>query len=720
MDITEFRKQYPQYDDVNNMELSKMLHKKFYSDVPFNKFIQDFGVITQKQPTFTQQMSEEFQRGFAYDIEKAKQTKQRVARFASGLREKIPQMAAATVATAIPLLPNVIPCLAATPEEVITIPAGITAGQAVKAALTRMLLAGVGGGTGRTGQEIYRAVTDKPTAAKTIGEAVNNIEYAFEEEFLGQGLGEIGSVIISKALSPFAQKATPGYAELSRKLSQAATRIPEEELIKLPPSLQKQLLKKTLLPRLYRTSSGQFRFGRVPKLNVILTPAQRTISPSLDWIESAIEGSVFGGGKLKVLKKYLHPVALKQLTSELNKEMWEQAGRRLSDEEVAGLFVDAITGSKDAWRSQQKMLYSMLDDVGTVSNKAVKEVADELIEKASKSKGLGSSSAILRLANKAKKLSMDLSFSDGIAVRSDMLEEVYKYESITGLKSPKLRGAGQRLVDALDSAMAKTAKSHSDETYQIWRKANAVTREGYGQFQKNNLTRALKLANENPAKLADVFFGSNSAESIRELKELVPADTFKNMRAGWLEKQIIDSSNVDGILLGKTFKNKISQQTLGVNTLNEIFPDKQLYKDIMDVAEIAHIFQDRGAASGKMVMQLTQSGQVIMTGANIMAGKPAKTGTLASLVVTPLMLGRLFTTRSGAKLLSEGFKTPVWSPQAAGLIIRIMKAAEGPKPIAPITTKTQKTIRQLKGQKPLRKRLSLTETGKELMKAFEQ
>ena len=44
MDIKEFRQQYPQYNDIPDMELAKKLHAKSYSDMPFDAFATKFGV----------------------------------------------------------------------------------------------------------------------------------------------------------------------------------------------------------------------------------------------------------------------------------------------------------------------------------------------------------------------------------------------------------------------------------------------------------------------------------------------------------------------------------------------------------------------------------------------------------------------------------------------------------------------------------------------------
>jgi len=54
MNLVEFRKQYPQYDDVNDIKLSKALHQKYYSHVPFEQFAGVVGVdtaVAERPPT---------------------------------------------------------------------------------------------------------------------------------------------------------------------------------------------------------------------------------------------------------------------------------------------------------------------------------------------------------------------------------------------------------------------------------------------------------------------------------------------------------------------------------------------------------------------------------------------------------------------------------------------------------------------------------------------
>ena len=51
MNLQEFRQQYPQYDDMSDEALTKGLHKKFYSDMPFEDFAGRVGLT---QPTWAE------------------------------------------------------------------------------------------------------------------------------------------------------------------------------------------------------------------------------------------------------------------------------------------------------------------------------------------------------------------------------------------------------------------------------------------------------------------------------------------------------------------------------------------------------------------------------------------------------------------------------------------------------------------------------------------
>jgi hypothetical protein len=51
MNLKEFRAQYPQYDDLSDQDLAAGLHKKFYSDIPFNDFLSRVNAPGEEEPS---------------------------------------------------------------------------------------------------------------------------------------------------------------------------------------------------------------------------------------------------------------------------------------------------------------------------------------------------------------------------------------------------------------------------------------------------------------------------------------------------------------------------------------------------------------------------------------------------------------------------------------------------------------------------------------------
>jgi hypothetical protein len=57
MKLKEFRAEYPQYNDLNDIELANVLHRKFYSDVPIVKFYRQIGAQAPKEYDASEGMS---------------------------------------------------------------------------------------------------------------------------------------------------------------------------------------------------------------------------------------------------------------------------------------------------------------------------------------------------------------------------------------------------------------------------------------------------------------------------------------------------------------------------------------------------------------------------------------------------------------------------------------------------------------------------------------
>lgn len=67
MKLTDFRKQYPEYNDLSDAELAKGIHQKFYSDMPFESFSKEIGFTKAEEPSFLSKVGDAISGAFKSD-----------------------------------------------------------------------------------------------------------------------------------------------------------------------------------------------------------------------------------------------------------------------------------------------------------------------------------------------------------------------------------------------------------------------------------------------------------------------------------------------------------------------------------------------------------------------------------------------------------------------------------------------------------------------------
>lgn len=581
-----------------------------------------------------------------------------------GIKEYAPQGIGATIGSiAFPAALNIIaPPLAAAPEEAVTVPLGAKIG----AGLGRLAGAIWGGAGGKGYQQTHRMLKESPKAPRTLTEIYDQQAKAAVEEGIGELLGMGIGAGISKVRAPMKHKLIPGADKASQRLAQAGTRIPTEELTE---ETAKHLYKQ---PKFMGVPVGTKKPG------VILTPGQRTIAPNIDWIENATEGSIFGGGPLYHLKKVLQPKALKVLTKELSEEFWEQAVVKGSPAEIGQLFLEAVQNKKLASQRIIKMLYGQVDQtvqgMARVDLRLTKEIAQQMLEEASKSRGLGSSSGITKIAKRVISFDDAVDFKTAQMIRSNILEETRKLEGLMQVKLPKVDRVAKTLSQNIDTAMSAAAKRHSPEAYGAWRTANAATKKLYEDVIANQYIEGLtKLADKRPHEVARILFQPNAVEPVKAAHKILDQNTWKSLVAAKVDQLLIPPKGKD-VILGSTFLHQFN--SLGDDVLRHMFTSEQIV-NIREIGNIAKLVQEPiGRGGGSMVMQLTQAGAIVGTATGLVEGTAPRTSA-AGILLGPAGVGKLLTSPKGAKWLSEGLKTPRWSSNATALAIRILKAARG-------------------------------------------
>jgi hypothetical protein len=577
------------------------------------------------------------------------------------------------------------------PEEAVTIPLG----RKIGGFAGRVIGSAFGGGAGRGIQQTVRMAKGSPSAPGSVEELFKDIGLAIAEE----GLGEIGGEVLWGAGRKLGLiggvsrgRVIPGSKQLSEELAAASQRIPKEALEELPTDIYKKLHSKSLLPsRVMKEGKpvGPWwkpsSYARKPA-GAIITPAQRTLSPTLDWFENLLEGSAVGGNRLYDVKNVMNMHAYRQYVQELSDQIWSEAGEFMRPTEVGLMALESMKTNRSAARQLVTEAYKRADDLGigaiTVDMRPTKQLAKEIAEEASKYGGMGSAEAIESFAKKVDAWPD----ADGVwqahEARSLVLEEGRKLKESLGVKMPKLDKKitelkGGPSIDSprsIYSQMEKAVKSqpNGEEAWKLVRQADEMVAQNAKLYDNVTIKSLAKLAEEHPEKLAGKVFDYGGRETIKKAKDVLDTKSFNALRASWFHDKMLRYSkeDIEGRVFGRQFETAFN--AYGENNLKEMF-GADLLKNIRKAMRLSRMVQGTGGRSGgSLVMQLTQAGYVI----GFMVGGTEKKG-MATVLLGPAAVSRLMTSEVGVKLFTEGLTTPATSRRAAVLATRLVNIAGG-------------------------------------------
>jgi hypothetical protein len=651
MQIKEFREKYPEYNRLSDEQLTISLHRRFYKNKPLAEFAQKFGVTIDPQiaplTAIESEPLQETEPGYMPSEPRTLAGQLRQMRAPEGAGATAGSLAMMRLASQLPP-PYRGPATVAAP----------------------FVGAAIGGPGGKAYDQLARRITGEHMSLERIRD--EQFQAAISEtinEVLGQGAGALAN----KLMAPGAKTLIPDAPRLSVKLSEAAKRIPAEEAAKLTPKARRLLQRR----------------------GVYLSAAQATESRTIDLGEAVLENALLGGEGLFQLKNVLQPAALRQMTKEMSERFWKEAGERMSSTEVGELFLETLVQKKGVQSKMANVMYSHLDEVAgdavRVNMQPVKKLAQETLDAASKSKGLGSSSAIRKLSKKVMQWDDVVNFRAAHEMRSNLLEEVRKLEVPLGQKAPKLRRVTDLLAHQTDRAMSKAAKEYDAtkpgvDLYGEWRLANNFVKKTKKELSAPIIESAVKWAQKNPEKVSQQIFRPNATRQIAAVKKVVGTKTFNSLRASWLDSLFSKIAKPDvhtvgtetETLMGMRFADAIN--SMGDDTLRVIFDDPGHLAAVRDLARTAQIVQKPTGSGAAIWVKLAQMGAIVGLAGFRGEAKMADLGVIA----VPGVAGRIMSSRTGAKWLSEGLRLPVnvsrevaekWVRNAPAPVIRILRAA---------------------------------------------
>jgi len=658
--LTEFREAYPQYDHMSDMELTKNIHKKWYSHKPFREVARNLGVESPPEeeidrttglPNFAARAKLSF-------IDKPEQREKFLKTVYDDVRRmpdntlvyRHPQTKKLTTideegwsARDIADWVDIIP-------EVILGTAGVGATSLIPAPGAR--LAGAGFGTA-LGHGVRKKISGELTGEKVGRDIDKSLYFDAARLALGQGghkkffkdftaeekkeyaiagatgaVGEGAGKVITKTLSPFAKKMLPA-----------------------------------------KKAAGKW----FAKYGGKLSPGQMTETRILDFLENVAESSIFGGGRVKAFKETQDTI-----TSNIAKDMVERFGNGATPEQAGTLVQKLINNKSIVFKRAGNALYKNVDaatrgqmiNVVPLKKEAVKQLKKLVttVKVGSKKVELMPSlknPTTIRILQDLAKLPDEVSFAPLNRWRGNLMEIGF---APNDLIPGQAAGLAKHLSKNIDDIFKKAEGGLSGDGLATLKLANAFWKKGKTKFNSKFIKG---LANKDPGHITTTIFKPRADAAIKKVKGIVDPDTWKKLRGTYTSKLLFEDSIKSGTdtISGTKLGNALRKLTKP--TLNTIYT-KAEQQELRHLATVLKAIQNKPpGVGGGMLVQLSQAGAVMELGGFVGLSSTPFTKASAAILMGPASLSQLFTRDIGIKWLTKGLVTKTHTKEGIKLASRL-------------------------------------------------
>ena len=291
-----------------------------------------------------------------------------------------------------------------------------------------------------------------------------------------------------------------------------------------------------------------------------------------------------------------------------------------------------------------------------------------------------SSDVVSFLGDTEKKLAAKMDF-EGFQAYS---EEAIRLMSDPNV-SPRGKAAINEVLTVLEREVDKATTSLGSSALQEFRAVKNLVGEMRGRFN-NEIIQAVAEAKPSEVVKQIFFKGTPVLEEIQAVRAAVTAETWDLLQDHFLAQVIREGVDpTTGIPTASKMVKVLGERgefipTPGVKVspiMDEIFNSRQAvqklerFRDSLNI--LARAQQKIGEGTGRMLIQLTQGGALIDLAVGIPGGRFRKVS--AVIILGPVVLAKLMTSKVGKKFLTEGLLTPNASRAAGPLGLRIAKFA---------------------------------------------
>lgn len=457
----------------------------------------------------------------------------------------------------------------------------------------------------------------------------NELENAFQEEYLSELAGRGIGKGLQKIAKPFRKKLIQGAPEMAR------------------------------LAKKYGTH---------------LTPGQLTDAWTADTLETIADASFFGGRRMKTLKLMEQPEAIGRYADDIADMFTRKAGAVLDPDSIGKLVNESLGENNKIFMKQASALYDKVDKLtkgSQVNISSLKTFAKSVLGESEELAGIGASEAGDTLLSKIMKLGGDnntVSFKAAQELRSRLIAE----ETALATTKDKGRGIAKKLISLTNQAIDVSGKNLSPEAIDAFRLANRFYKQGKEKYANKvirNLIHTVEKRGE-PEKIIPYIFQPKAVSRIKKTKVALGANSpaWNSLKAKYVESLL---SVKPDKLIGSNIPNDLFK--MGNSTLKEIFNPTELdaLRKLGDWSNlIGGKASRRMATGGSMVVQLVQGGAVV----GLLSGHLQKEA--VPVFIGPEVMAQLITRKSSAKWLTTGFDIPVRTPEGMALAVRLVNAVK--------------------------------------------
>ena len=421
-------------------------------------------------------------------------------------------------------------------------------------------------------------------------------------------------------------------------------------------------------------------------------PNQVADSRALDAATAVAEASLAGGKRVSDRKALMGTQAQQEAFGIVHRY-----GGPISAEKAGDVFQEALEGNTAAFKQHAGKLYADVDRAAAghkVSLQGLKDFAAEQLEKRAGIPGEVSGNRGLKMLQQVAKagedpavdaqtkelaealgvspeelakpayasirsqlgvtdqpMALDMSFQQAQTYRSDLLSFIRRAKNE---KDDVARGVATQLLKRLDEAMDASAAANP-ALADVYKVANTFYRQGKQKYE-SALLRGL--AEEYPEKVVETLVTPGATTPIREARAAIGPEGWKAVQARTAENLLNDALSKDGqTLAGDKLLGKLREMSPA--TLREVYPDDGA-QALWTLGRVLERTQRKSNPYARTGILLAQGG--VLVGAAQFSVDPTTAG---AIILTPQLLARVLTSKTGAKWLTTGLEASPGTKLAA-------------------------------------------------------